>query len=305
MTAQHSLLPIGERVAVTIPATSANLGSGYDCAGLALAWFDDLSVERTDTGSGLQIFIDGEGADELTLDRTHLVIQALNLGLAEVGIVCEDLTLRCVNRIPHGRGMGSSSAAIIGGLLLARALIGGECAELDDTTLLRLATGLEGHPDNVAPALLGGFTIAWTQAGTGRGLSKQPHPQLRAVALVPDERLPTFVARELLPTAVPFADASFNLARSALLVEAVTSRLDLLFEATTDRLHQDYRRSAYPASWSLVRSLRDEGHAAYISGAGPAVVVLCPVAETDRVLAAAPRQRAGFRDRILVPHCRG
>ncbi len=305
MTAELSLIPVGERVAVTIPATSANLGSGYDCAGLALAWYDDLSVERAAAGSGLQIFIDGEGADELTLDRTHLVIQALNLGLGEVGIACEDLILRCVNRIPHGRGMGSSSAAIIGGLLLARGLVGGEFPALDDAVLLRLATDLEGHPDNVAPALLGGFTIAWTAAGAGRGLSKQPHAHLRGVAFVPDERLPTFVARELLPAAVPFADASFNLARAALLVEAITNRLDLLFEATTDRLHQDYRRSAYPASWSLVRSLRDAGHAAYISGAGPAVVVLCADTEVGRVLAAVPEQHCGFRVRTLVPHCRG
>lgn len=296
------LKPIGTSATVTIPATTANLGSGYDCAGLALAWYDDLKVVRTTPGSGLQIFIDGEGADELTLDRTHLVARALGVGLGEAGLGCEDLKLHCVNRIPHGRGMGSSSAAIVGGLLLARGLIEDGARELDDETIVRLASDLEGHPDNVAPALLGGFTIAWTAAGAGRAVRKSPHPDLRAVAFVPQERLATFVARELLPAAVPLADACFNLARAALLVEAVTTRPEFLFEATTDRLHQDYRRNAYPASWSLVRSLRADGHAAYVSGAGPTVVVLCLEADVAGVTVAAAAQRSGFEIHSLSPH---
>lgn len=304
MTADMGLLPVGHRVEVTIPATSANLGPGYDCAGLALAWYDDLSLVRTEAGTGLRIFIDGEGADELTLDRTHLVVQAFNAGLEAAGVRCADVELRCVNRIPHGRGLGSSSAAIIGGLLLARELLGDQSQALNDDAILSLATDMEGHPDNVAPALLGGFTIAWTASGVGRAVRKQPHPDLRAVVFVPEDRLATFVARELLPTAVPLSDATFNLARAALLVEAVTNRPDLLFEATTDRLHQDYRRDAYPNSWSLVRSLRGAGHAAYVSGAGPAVVVLCLAAGVETVFEAAATRRTGFESRVLELHTR-
>ena len=262
---------------IQVPATSANLGPGYDCAGLALQLVDELEAELLES-PGLVIEIDGEGADSISRDDTHLVVRSMARGFAEGGQQISGLRLLCRNRSPHGRGLGSSSAAIVGGLVLARELMDDGQAILDDARLVSLATELEGHPDNVAPAVLGGLTVAWTQpsdpVSVGRAIRIQPNVRIQPVVAIPDSPLATQRARELLPAAVPHGDAAANAARAALLVPAMTSHLELLLEATRDLLHQDYRRFAYPQSYALVTQLRNEGIPAMISGAGPTVVAL-------------------------------
>ncbi|MDP3972654.1 MAG: homoserine kinase [Candidatus Nanopelagicales bacterium] len=289
------LRPVGCEVRVRVPATSANLGPGYDSLGLALDLVDDLSVRREEPGTGLRIEVSGEGAGVVPLDENHLVIRALRAGLASVGVEVTDLTLVCRNRIPHGRGLGSSSAAIVGGLTLARALLREGERRLDEQHLLTLATDIEGHPDNVAPALMGGFTIAWMEGETGRAIRCEPHPELAAVAFVPATSLSTELARGLLPDQVPRDDVAFNVARTGLLVHAIIHDPGLLFAATGDRLHQDYRREAYPASWELMHSLRSGGQAAVISGAGPTVLVLAQ--GSDKLPTISP---AGFTRQVLA-----
>jgi homoserine kinase len=258
-------------VRVRVPATSANLGPGFDALGLALGLYDDVDIEMA--GSGLSIEVSGEGEETAGRGEEHLVAQTFRAAYASIGGVAEGLRIRCVNRIPHARGLGSSSAATIAGILAARALHP-DGAEFTDEDVLALATRVEGHPDNVAPCLAGGLTIAWqTPAGprlTRLGVS----PRVRPVALVPDLHLSTERARGLLPEMVPHADAAANSGRAALLVAALTVSPELLLDATEDRLHQSYRAPAMPESLELVERLRGKGVAAVVSGAGPTVLAL-------------------------------
>jgi homoserine kinase len=257
-------------VRVSVPATSANLGPGYDALGLALDLRDELVGEVT--GGGLEVEVSGAGAGEVPLDETHLVVRAMRAGFAAMGAEPPGLALRCTNVIPHGRGLGSSSAAIVGGLVLARGLVGGGSLLLDDEALFEIAARIEGHPDNVAPAVFGGFVIAGEEAGAFYAVPSAVDPRVSAVVFVPPEPVQTSVARGLLPDAVPHAAAAANAGRAALLVAALASRPDLLTRATRDLLHQDYREPAMPASLALVRALRADGHAAVVSGAGPTVL---------------------------------
>jgi homoserine kinase len=272
----------GASARVDVPATSANLGPGFDSLGLALGLTDEVHV--TVTGDEVRVEMQGEGADELPTGEDHLVVRALRAALDEAG--CEQpagLLLRCHNRLPHGRGLGSSASAAVAGVLAARGLLRTEdtvdhVGALDDVTALRVATSLEGHPDNAAAALLGGLTIAWTDEGGAVAVRVNPHPELAPVVLVPDYRLATSKARAALPGTVPHRDAAFNAARSALLVEALSRRPDLLVPATEDRLHQQQRGPAMPQTLALVEELRSHGLAAVVSGAGPSVLVLTTAA---------------------------
>lgn len=259
-------------VRVRVPATSANLGPGYDSLGLALGLHDELEAEVT--GSGLDIGVEGEGADDVPRDATHLVVRAMEAVFDQTGARPEGLRLRCSNVIPHRRGLGSSSAAIVAGVVLARALVAGGELLLDDAQLLDVAADLEGHPDNVAPALLGGFTIAGREAGEWFAVAADVDPRIGVVAFVPPEGLSTSVTRSLLPAAVPHAEAAANAGRAALLVAALASRPEHLLAATRDWLHQEQRATVMPASISLVHRLRDQGVPAVVSGAGPTVVAL-------------------------------
>jgi homoserine kinase len=198
----------------------------------------------------------------------------MRAAFGEMGAAPPGLALTCRNSVPHGRGLGSSAAAIVGGLLLARALVTDGAARLPDDDVLDLANRLEGHPDNVAPCLLGGLTIAWTVSGSARAVRRDVDPAVVPVLLVPPFTASTELARGLLPATVPHADAAFAAGRAALLVAALTGTPQALPDATEDRLHQDYRASAMPQSADLVRALRAAGHAAVISGAGPTVLVL-------------------------------
>jgi homoserine kinase len=258
------------RVSVRVPATSANLGPAFDCAGLALARHDVLDFAVA--AEGLTVEIDGVGAGELPTDESHLVVRAFRAACAELGWTPPGLHVSARNTIPQGRGMGSSAAAVVAGVLAAWSLCP-DVDAVDGNAVLRLTTELEGHPDNVAACLLGGLTLSW-MGERGVGADSLPvHDDVRPVVLVPGGTLSTEVARGLLPDVVPHADAAFNAGRSALLVHALTSGT-LLLEATEDRLHQRQRTAAMPASLALVDRLRATGHAAVISGAGPSVLVL-------------------------------
>ena len=256
---------------VRVPATSANLGPAFDCAGLALTQYDVL--ELSVLSSGLEVSVSGVGAGELPTDESHLVVRAFRAACAELGWAPPGLRVVAENAIPQGRGMGSSAAAVVAGVLGAWALCPGVDG-IDDDAVLRLATAIEGHPDNVAPCLLGGATLSWTTPGGGRAVRIGVAVGVSPVLFVPGGTLSTEVARGLLPVEVPHADAAHNAARAALLVHALGSDPSLLLEATDDRLHQRQRAAAMPDSIDLVDRLRAEGHAAVVSGAGPSVLVL-------------------------------
>jgi len=265
-------------VHVRVPATSANLGPGFDALGLALSLHDDVEAWITD--EGLSIEIEGEGEELADAGEKHLIVRAMRRAFDAFGHrQPSGLALRCVNRIPHGRGLGSSAAAIVAGLLAARALT--PDPEPDD--LLALATEIEGHPDNVAACLAGGLTVAWTgRIGQDKPVSKMvrldPLPGITPVLLIapPDVAVRTDVARQALPEAVPHRDAAANAGRTALLIAALTQPAATreLFDATEDWLHQDYRALAMPDTHALVRELRRAGIPAVVSGAGPSVLAL-------------------------------
>jgi len=275
-----SAAPLGPgAVHVRVPATSANLGSGFDTFGLALDLHDDLVVQAGDPahGDAVEVTIEGEGEATVATDASNLVVRAVHRALDELGAPRPPLLLRCTNRIPHGRGLGSSAAAVVAGLVAGRALVD-QGERLDDTALLGLATEMEGHPDNAAACLLGGFTVAWTDPAGAHAASMATRDDLVLTVAVPPQPLATETARGLLPPTVPHADAAHAAARSALLVLALQTagpRPDvLLLAATEDRLHQAYRAPAMPATLDLVSRLRADGRAAVVSGAGPSVLVL-------------------------------
>ncbi|HEY3604280.1 MAG TPA: homoserine kinase [Sporichthyaceae bacterium] len=272
-------------VAVRVPATSANLGPGFDAFGLALGLYDEVTVRAMDFGVSIEIL--GEGAQTLPRDESHLLVRSARACLDRLGVGHIGLQVSCTNRIPHGRGLGSSSAAIVAGVTAARALVPDGEKLLDDDALLALACELEGHPDNVAACLRGGFTVAWTGGDGPHVISLTPDERIHPVVFIPAAELSTVRARGLLPDKVPHADAASNAARAGLLVVALTSDPSLLLVATEDRLHQDYRRLAMPLSLQLMESLRAQGVAATISGAGPAVLALTDMAGVYRVGAAA------------------
>jgi homoserine kinase len=284
-------------VRVEVPATSANLGPGFDSLGLALELRDSLEGEVLP--DGLVVEVDGAGADTVPRDESHLVVRAMRAAFGALGQQPPGLRLRCDNVIPHARGLGSSSAAIVGGLALARALVTDGPARLDDDALFRLAAGLEGHPDNVAPATYGGFTISGSETDAWFSVSAPVDARIVAVAFVPAEPVSTEVARGLLPATVPHADAAADAGRTALLVAALAGAPEHLLAGTRDYLHQSYRRPAMPATLDLVDRLRAEGLAAVVSGAGPTVLVLADAGavDPDRLAAHCP---AGWEQHTLL-----
>ncbi len=286
-----------QAVHVTVPATSANLGPGFDALALALSLRDDLIVQVTDD-PGLSVDVAGEGAGVVRTDEKNLVVRALRSGFKALGGQPRGLAVVCANHIPHGRGLGSSAAAIVAGLTAARWLTVGGDERLPDDELLALATALEGHPDNVAAALLGQLTLAWTGASDAvRARSLPVAEGFTPVVFVPQTQVSTRKARRLLPAEVPHEDAAFNSGRAALLLAAMTREPGLLFDATEDRLHQSYRAPAMPRSAKLVATLRGRGYPAVISGAGPSVLALPGAADAEVVVALAPK---GFSAHVLT-----
>jgi len=278
-------------VRVRVPATSANLGPGFDALGLALALYDE--VEARVTSGGLSVAVSGEGEQTAGAEEQHLVVTAMRAAFGVMGGQPPGIALRCVNAIPHGRGLGSSAAAVVSGVLAARALAAGGPDLLPDEAVLALAVELEGHPDNVAACLAGGLTVAWRRSvagdedvipGTGVvrggpggavGVLRLPVlDSLSAVACVAPTAVATRTARRALPELVPHADAAANAARSALLVAGLTRDPAVLFDATEDFLHQRYRAPVMPQTADLLGRLRRAGAAAAVSGAGPSILVM-------------------------------
>lgn len=272
-------IPAGFLVEVTAPATSANLGAGYDSFGLALGIADTVRARLADAevAHDARAVITGEGAEFLPRSGDHLILRIAEQILTARGVAGgERLVLECENAIPQSRGMGSSAAAVVVGLSIADAAsVAAGLPEPTAAEKLAWATHFEGHPDNAAPALFGGVTVSWyPEADRASSISLPVHPEVRAAVVVPDERLDTQIARELLPRTVPHADAAANSAVAGLFVHAICHDPSLLLDATVDRLHQEYRRPAMLTSLERIDALRAAGLAAVVSGAGPTVLVL-------------------------------
>jgi homoserine kinase len=271
------MLPPGLLASAVVAASTANLGPGFDSFGLALSLYDEIIVETTD--SGLIVEVEGEGAGQLALGPEHLVVRAIHCGLRATGVDAPGLVVRCRNAVPHSRGLGSSAAAVVGGLAAVNGLVAqAGSTPLSETELIQLASEFEGHPDNAAAAVLGGAVVSWIDSTRDPpGFSAVPlrlHPDIRLFPAIPEERSSTAETRVLLPAQVSHADARFNVSRAALLVVALTERPDLLMTATEDVLHQPQRAVAMPASAEYLRLLRRFKLAAVLSGAGPAVIAL-------------------------------
>lgn len=278
-------------VQVSVPATSANLGPGFDSFGLALEMRDRYAAQILDD-SVIDVDVTGEGADEIKRDKNNLVIKAMMRGFEFMDAKPRGIALRQLNVIPHGRGLGSSASAIVGGLQLARSLVLGGDQLFSLEEMLTIATEMEGHPDNVAAAIYGGATVAWSDdlpaPASAHAISLTVDPRISAIIFIPENHLATSKARKLLPESISHHDAVANSTRAALLVQALSTRPDLLFVATQDHLHQEYRREAMPKSLALVDKLRGAGVAATVSGAGPSVLVLHAGAasEADEIMKA-------------------
>lgn len=275
-------LPAGLTATAVVAASSANLGPGFDSLGLAVSLYDEIVVETTE--SGLTVEVEGEGAGEVPLDSTHLVVRAIEHGLQATGVTAPGLNVRCRNDVPHSRGLGSSAAAVVGGLAAVNGLVAqAGSIPLAETELIQLASEFEGHPDNASAAVLGGAVVSWTEhEGVLPRYSAarlRLHPDIHLFPAIPQERSSTAETRVLLPEQVSHTDARFNVSRAALLVLALTERPDLLMEGTEDVLHQPQRASAMPASAEYLRILRRSGVAAVLSGAGPAVIALSSTPE--------------------------
>ena len=264
---------VGRSVTVKVPATTANLGPGFDTLGLALALYDELTVTvREQPGATVQV--SGVGAGEVPIDESNLVVRAIAHAFAAYDQPMPGLDLVARNVIPHGRGLGSSGAAIVSGIMAARGLLDG-IVDIDALGLLALATEMEGHPDNVAPCLFGGLTIAWVTEEGPQFKKLIVHRGVSPLVLVPQATMSTALARSLQPESVPHADAIFNVSRSTLLIAALIQSPELLLAATEDRLHQNYRAEAMPDTSRLIGLLREQGFPAVVSGAGPSILVLC------------------------------
>lgn len=274
---------------ISVPASSANIGPGFDCFGIALELRDRYAAQVLDDET-FDVDVTGEGADEVKKDAKNLVIKSMLRGFEHMGAKPRGIALRALNVIPHGRGLGSSASAIVGGLTLARSLVLTGEQYMSDEDLITLATEIEGHPDNVAAAFYGGATLAWSESKTssvgdtkniGRAVSLRVDDRIKALLLVPNNQLATAKARKLLPEIIPHQDAVLNSSRTALLVHALAERPDLLFIATEDLLHQKYRAQVMPKTIALVEKLRGAGLAAVVSGSGPSVMVLYSGAEDE------------------------
>lgn len=280
MTTQ--MLPAGLVASSVVSASSANLGPGFDSIGLALSLNDEIVVETT--ASGLVVLVEGEGAEQVPRGPEHLVVRAVECGLRAAGVVAPGLVVRCRNAIPHSRGLGSSAAAVVGGLAAANGLVAqSDSKPLSDAQLIQLSSEFEGHPDNAAAAVLGGAVVSWIDASGDRprysAVPLRLHPDIRLYCAIPQERSLTAETRGLLPAQVSHGDARFNVSRAALLVVALTERPDLLMPATEDALHQPQRAPAMPGSAEYLRLLRRHNMSATLSGAGPALIALSTAPE--------------------------
>ncbi len=257
-------------VKVRVPGTTANCGPGFDAVGIACTIYNDLELTVTqDTGISLEVT--GEGAGAIPADGSNVVVKAIAMVMEKTGQQFQGIKLKMINQIPLARGLGSSAAAIVGGLVAANELTGNR---LSRTDLLDMATAIEGHPDNVAPAIFGGITVSIMDSGHARYLRFLPPVDFSMVAVIPEFNLSTRAARKVLPPTVPFADAVFNVSRTALLIGALaTGELKLLLHALEDRLLQPYRQQLIPGMAQVLAAARQAGAlGAALSGAGPCLL---------------------------------
>jgi homoserine kinase len=266
------LIEAGQSVTVRVPATTANLGPGYDSLGLALALHDTLTVESLESEE-LVFDLTGEGAQTLPRDASHLVIRAMEAAFERLGFRHGGLKVTAENVVPHGRGLGSSASAVVAAISAANALVP-EGSRRGKDWILQLTSELEGHPDNVAPAIFGGLALSWQDSDQYSSTSAAVSGTVVPVVAVPDFELSTETARALLPASVGHHAAAMNAGRAALLIHALTSKPEFLLAGTEDYLHQSYRAEAMRPSAALISALRAAGHAAVVSGAGPTVLVL-------------------------------
>ncbi|WP_045730551.1 homoserine kinase [Pseudarthrobacter chlorophenolicus] len=266
------LIEPGQRVTVRVPATTANLGPGYDSLGMALALHDTLTVESLDTDE-LVFDLRGEGADTLPRDASHLVIRAMDAAFERLGFRHGGLKVTAENVNPHGRGLGSSASAVVAAVSAANAMVPAESRRGRDW-ILQLTSEMEGHPDNVAPAIYGGLALSWQDSDQYSSTRAEVAGAVIPIVAVPDFELSTEAARALLPASVGHHAAAMNSGRAALLIHALTRDPGFLLAGTEDYLHQSYRASAMRPSAALITALRRAGHAAVVSGAGPTVLVL-------------------------------
>lgn len=269
-------IPVGRKVQVKVPGSSANLGPGFDTLGLAVGIYDHVEVEVVD--SGLEVVVTGEGAGEVPLDERHLVVRALREGLKAADVTVRGLRVSCNNSIPQSRGLGSSAAAAVAGVAAANGLAG---FTLDDKKLIQIASTFEGHPDNAAASVLGHAVVSWTNIPVDGRTAPQyfasrinVHEDIKITALVPDFHASTEAVRRVLPTDVSHLDARFNVSRTAVMTVALRDDPSLLWEGTRDRLHQPYRAEVLPITAEWVNRLRNMGCPAFLSGAGPTIMVL-------------------------------
>jgi homoserine kinase len=282
-------------VRVRVPATSANLGPGFDALGLALALYNEVTAEEADR---VRVAIEGEGAGRLATGDRNVVVRGVRMAFEASGRPFKGCALRCINRIPLARGLGSSAAAWVSGLVAGNVLLG---LPFDRPALLAMAARAEGHPDNVAAAIFGGLTVSCSEPG---GASAVPLPvpeRLRWVSLIPEVTSSTAEARAVLPASVPREDAVFNIQRVALLLAGLQAdRPDALRTALEDRLHQPYRRKLFPWMPDVAQAARDAGAlGCVLSGAGPALLAVVGDGDADAVAEAmeATLRRAGIGGR--------
>ncbi len=275
---------------ILVPATTANLGPGFDCLGMALSLYNEVEVTLLDTppDSSEIVEIEGEGALELPCDDRNMIVYGMHRVFARAGVNPPPFTLHTINHIPMMSGLGSSSAAIVGGIVAGNELIGNVFSRND---LLTLATEMEGHPDNVGPALLGGLIVAVATASLPI-VSPVDVPPLQAVIVTPDLRVATDEARRILPPMLSRHDAIFNIGRAALVVQALSrGDFDLLGRAMDDRLHQPYRKHLIKGYDDVVSAAKEAGASAVaISGSGPTLIAFAP----DRHRAIAHEMRQAF-----------
>ena len=260
-------------IRVVAPATTANLGPGFDCLGLALDMWNQLDVLPGDPGAGPVVEVIGEGAGELSTGRDNLVYRSMAFLFQEADQEIPQLRLRCQNQIPLERGLGSSAAAIAGGLVAANSM----CAHaFTANELLEMAATIEGHPDNVAAAVLGGLQLVLTEDQQLYTAAINVPPELHAVLFIPESRIATSDARAVLPQSVSRADALYNMSRTALLVAGMaTNHPEYLSVATQDRLHQPYRLPLFPAMKLLFQAAQQAGAlGVFLSGSGSTVLAL-------------------------------
>lgn len=261
-----------DHVTVRVPATAGNLGPGFDALGMALGVFDEVEVFALGSPR-VEIEIEGEGADSLPRDESHLIVRAIRAASDAVGAPHTGLRIVARNSIPHGRGLGSSAAAVVAGIAAVRGFLV-EPEALDNETMLRVATDFEGHPDNAAPAIWGGATVAWLDHEGAHAVPLAVAAGIETAVLIPRAVLATKEARAVLPAQVPHGDAAFNVGRASLLVAALAGHPERLWAATEDRLHQGYRAPVMPAAAAMISYLRERGLPAVVSGAGPSVLVI-------------------------------